>query len=104
MNQMENENKGIPTKIKIVDLYKKFDDHWVTRGVNLDIPAHKMTVIIGRSGEGKSVLLKQVIGLITPTSGNIYIDGIDITTITEKERAELFKKFGYVFQFAALLD
>jgi phospholipid/cholesterol/gamma-HCH transport system ATP-binding protein len=104
MNPMENENKAIPTKIKIVDLYKKFDDHWVTRGVDLDIPAHKMTVIIGRSGEGKSVLLKQVIGLITPTSGNIYIDGTDITTTTEKERAELFKKFGYVFQFAALLD
>jgi len=99
-----NNNAHTKTKIKIVDLQKAFDDHWVTRGVNLEIPAGQMTVIIGRSGEGKSVLLKQVIGLITPTSGQIIIDGIDITTLNEKEREESFKKFGYVFQFAALLD
>ncbi len=92
------------TKIKIVDLQKKFDDHWVTRGVDLEIPAGEMTVIIGRSGEGKSVLLKQVIGLIKPTSGHIFIDGVDITTLNEKEKEETLKKFGYVFQFAALLD
>src|SRR5204862_7100228 len=98
------EKKIDNSKIKIVDLYKKFDDHWVTKGVNLDIPNRKMTVIIGRSGEGKSVLLKQVIGLIAPTSGHIYIDGVDITTLTEKEREKSFKKFGYVFNFAALLD
>jgi phospholipid/cholesterol/gamma-HCH transport system ATP-binding protein len=92
------------TKIKIVDLHKKFDDHWVTRGVNLDIPEGLMTTIIGRSGEGKSVLLKQVIGLIKPTSGSIIIDGIDITTLQGKELDACFSKFGYVFQFAALLD
>src|SRR5579872_5107923 len=97
-------NKTIKTKIKIVDLQKEFDGHWVTRGVNLEIPAGEMTVVIGRSGEGKSVLLKQIIGLIEPTSGHIFIDGVDITTINEKEREETFKKFGYVFQFAALLD
>ncbi len=56
------------TLIKIKDLKKEFDGHWITRGVNLDIPAHKMTVIIGRSGEGKSDLLKQIVGLIKPTS------------------------------------
>lgn len=92
------------TKIKIVNLQKKFDDHWVTRGVNLNIPEGLMTVIIGRSGEGKSVLLKQVIGLIKPTSGSIFIDNIDITTLSRKELNECYKKFGYVFQFAALLD
>jgi phospholipid/cholesterol/gamma-HCH transport system ATP-binding protein len=63
-----------------------------------------MTVIIGRSGEGKSVLLKQVIGLIEPTSGHIFVDNVDITILPEKELNELYKKFGYVFQFAALLD
>jgi phospholipid/cholesterol/gamma-HCH transport system ATP-binding protein len=92
------------TKIKIVDLTKDFDGHWVTRGVNLDIPEGKMTIIIGRSGEGKSVLLKQVIGLIKPTSGHIFIDGMDITTLEGKELDACFSKFGYVFQFAALLD
>jgi len=63
-----------------------------------------MTVVIGRSGEGKSVLLKQVIGLIEPTSGKIYIDGADVTTLSEKQLDLVFKKVGYVFQFAALLD
>lgn len=92
------------TKIKIVDLQKDFDGHWVTKGVDLDIPEGLMTIIIGRSGEGKSVLLKQVIGLIKPTSGSIVIDGTDITKLSGSELDECYKKFGYVFQFAALLD
>jgi len=96
--------KNPKTKIKIIDLQKEFENHWVTRGVNLDIPEGLMTIIIGRSGEGKSVLLKQIIGLIKPTFGNIIIDGIDITTLNNKELNECYKKFGYVFQFAALLD
>ncbi|HSC25277.1 MAG TPA: ATP-binding cassette domain-containing protein [Candidatus Babeliales bacterium] len=99
-----NTEKSPKIKIKISNLQKKFDEHWVTRGVNLDIPEGLMTIIIGRSGEGKSVLLKQVIGLIKPTSGTIIIDGIDITTLTGSELNDCFKKFGYVFQFAALLD
>jgi len=91
-------------KIQIIDLKKKFDDHWVTRGVNLEIPENQMTVIIGRSGEGKSVLLKQVIGLIHPTSGQVLIDGTDITQLSELEMSVYLRHFGYVFQFAALLD
>ncbi len=90
--------------IKIVDLKKRFDSQWVTNGVNLDIPENKMTVIVGRSGEGKSVLLKQAIGLMKPTSGHILVDGKDITTMSEKELNKIFMQFGYVFQFAALLD
>lgn len=90
--------------LKIVDLKKKFGDKWVTKGVTLEIPPNKMTVIIGRSGEGKSVLLKQVIGLIKPTSGQVLVDGVDITQLNELELNQEFKKFGYVFQFAALLD
>jgi phospholipid/cholesterol/gamma-HCH transport system ATP-binding protein len=99
-----NKKSSAKTKIKIVNLEKEFEGHWVTRGVNLDIPEGLMTVIIGRSGEGKSVLLKQVIGLIKPTSGHIIIDGMDIASLTDKELNECYKKFGYVFQFAALLD
>ncbi len=90
--------------IKIIDLKKEFGDKWVTNGVNLDIPDGKMTLIIGRSGAGKSVLLKQIIGLIKPTSGQVIIDGVDITKINERELNRELKKFGYVFQFAALLD
>ncbi len=92
------------TAIEIIDLKKKFATKWVTNGVNLKIPAGKMTVIIGRSGEGKSVLLKQIIGLIKPTSGSVIVEGVDITKLTDQELDEEFKKFGYVFQFAALLD
>ncbi|HEV2601512.1 MAG TPA: ATP-binding cassette domain-containing protein [Candidatus Babeliales bacterium] len=90
--------------IKLVDLKKRFDDTWITRGVNLEIPEGEMTVIIGRSGEGKSVLLKQIIGLLKPTSGQVIIDGVDITTLNEHDLNQQFAKFGYVFQFAALLD
>lgn len=93
----------MPT-IKVVDLKKRFDSKWITQGVNLEIPEGKMTVIVGRSGEGKSVLLKQIIGLLKPTSGHVYIDGIDITSATDKEQDKIFQEFGYVFQFAALLD
>ena len=93
----------MPT-IKIVDLKKRFGSKWVTKGVNLEIPEGKMTVIIGRSGEGKSVLLKQLIGLVKPTSGQILINGTDITMLSESGLQTVFEEFGYVFQFAALLD
>lgn len=90
--------------IRIVNLKKQFGNKLVTRGVTLDIPAGKMTVIMGRSGEGKSILLKQIIGLLTPTSGSIFINDIDITKVSKKEKEACLKKCGYVFQFAALLD
>lgn len=90
--------------IELIDLKKRFDDKWVTKGVNLKIPAGQMTVIIGRSGEGKSVLLKQIIGLIRPTSGKVIINGQNITDLSETALEKIFQKFGYVFQFAALLD
>lgn len=90
--------------IKIVDLKKKFENKWVTNGVNLEIPRQQMTIIVGRSGEGKSVLLRQIIGLLRPTSGHVYFEGTDITQLNENELNQVFGKVGYVFQFAALLD
>ncbi|MCX5923764.1 MAG: ATP-binding cassette domain-containing protein [Candidatus Dependentiae bacterium] len=93
-------------KIKIVGLKKRFDENsrWISDGLDLEIPTGKTTCIIGQSGEGKSVLLKQIIGLIEPDDGSIFVDDIDIVKLTGKAREENFKKFGYVFQFAALLD
>jgi len=92
-------------KIKIVDLKKRFDGgRWISNGLNLEIPAGSSICIIGQSGEGKSVLLKQIIGLIPSDSGSIFVDGVDTVPLTGKARRENFKKFGYVFQFAALLD
>jgi len=92
--------------IQLTDVKKRFGDNqrWISNGINLDIADGQMTCIVGQSGEGKSVLLKQIIGLIKPTSGTITIDGLDLSKITEQEHRELFKKIGYVFQFAALLD
>jgi phospholipid/cholesterol/gamma-HCH transport system ATP-binding protein len=92
-------------KIKIVGLKKRFDEgRWISNELDLSIPTGKTTCIIGQSGEGKSVLLKQVIGLIEPDAGSIFVDGIDIVPLTGTARENNFKKFGYVFQFAALLD
>ena len=92
--------------IELIDVKKRFSDDgpWITDGINLTIPSGQMTCIIGKSGEGKSVLLKQIIGLIKPTSGTIRIDGVDITTLASKDEEQVFRKVGYVFQFAALLD
>ena len=90
--------------IELVNLKKNFGTRWVASGIDLTIPSGKMTCIIGRSGEGKSVLLKQIAGLIKPTSGQVFIDGTDITRLTEQQLEPVYRKCGYVFQFAALLD
>ena len=73
-------------------------------GINLEIEEGKVTVIIGRSGGGKSVLLKHMIGLIRPDKGQILIDGKDITRMRERELNEIRKNFGMLFQEAALFD
>lgn len=90
--------------IELINLKKRFGDRYVTNDISLTIPTGKTTCIVGGSGEGKSVLLKQIIGLIKPTSGHILIDGLDITQLKEQELEKVFQKCGYVFQFAALLD
>lgn len=90
--------------IHIRNLTKTFGQRTVTHNLSIDIPEGQMTVIIGQSGEGKSLLLKQIIGLIKPTSGEICIDDVDITKLNPSQLNEQLTKFGYVFQFAALLD
>lgn len=90
--------------IELREVRKNFGTRWVADGINLTIPAGQITCIIGPSGEGKSVLLKHIIGLIKPTSGSILFDGVDITHFNEHQLTPIFKKCGYVFQFAALLD
>lgn len=90
--------------IEIKDLYKKFGKNEVLRGVNLTINDGETMVIIGRSGCGKSVLLKHIIGLLEPDRGEVFIEGKDIVQMSEKEIYELRKKFGFLFQGAALFD
>lgn len=90
--------------ITITGLKKAFGSKIITNGLDLTIEKGEFLTVIGRSGEGKSVLLKQIIGLIKPDAGNIVIDGQDITALNDRELSEVFHKCGYVFQFAALLD
>lgn len=90
--------------IEVVDLHKSFGNNHVLRGVNLRIEKGESVVVIGGSGSGKSVLIKNIIGLLKPDSGKVIIDGIDITVLKEKELYEIRRKFGMLFQYAALFD
>lgn len=90
--------------IEIKNLKKSFGSKVVLAGVNLKIDDGMTTVVIGASGCGKSVLLKHVVGLLRPDSGNILIDGEDITAMNEKQVYAIRKKFGFLFQSAALFD
>jgi len=90
--------------IKLVDLHKSFGRQKVLDGLDLDIEDGKTTVIIGRSGGGKSVLLQHMIGLLRPERGQILIDGTDITKLNDRALNEIRKKFGMLFQEAALFD
>lgn len=90
--------------IKIVNLVRTLDSQRVLNGVNLEVPTGKITVIIGKSGAGKSVLLKHIAGLMTPDSGHILIDGFDLTRATSREMQEFRKRLGVLFQGGALFD
>lgn len=90
--------------IKVINLRKSFNGQEVLKGVNLDIPKGKRTAIIGRSGCGKSVLLKHLVGLIKPDSGEIYVDDVDIAKLGKGELNRIRRKFGMVFQGGALFD
>lgn len=90
--------------IEIIDLEKAFGDLKVLKGLNLKISEKEVIAVIGRSGEGKSVLLKHLIGLVKPDKGNIFIEGVDITTLKNKDLDAIREKFGVVFQGGALFD
>jgi phospholipid/cholesterol/gamma-HCH transport system ATP-binding protein len=90
--------------IRIRNVWKKFGDKQVLRGVSFDVPNKETTVVLGRSGGGKSVLLKMIIGLVKPDSGSIEVDGKDVGTMNYKELRALRFKFGFLFQGAALFD
>jgi phospholipid/cholesterol/gamma-HCH transport system ATP-binding protein len=90
--------------IEIRNLYKSFDNQQVLRGLNLSIPEGSIVAIMGPSGEGKSVTLKQVMGLIQPDSGEIWIEGENIIDLSENEMNRIRRKMGMLFQDAALFD
>ena len=90
--------------IDILNLHKSFNHKQVLGGVNLRINRGETMVVIGGSGSGKSVLIKHVIGLLTPDDGSVLVDGVDISHLREKDLNEFRKKYGMLFQAAALFD
>ena len=90
--------------IVITDLWKNLGEHPVLKGVNITINKGEVVVIIGQSGCGKSVLLKHIIGILKPDKGKIEVQGRDITKFNESQLNEIRKKFGMLFQGAALFD
>ena len=90
--------------IEIKNLVKSFDNNKVLQGVNLVINEGETLVIIGRSGCGKSVLLKHIIGLLKPDEGEIFIEGENLFKMKMKDLYKLRAKFGFLFQGAALFD
>lgn len=90
--------------IKIIKLEKSFGTHAVLCGVDLTIEKGETMVVIGQSGSGKSVLLKHLIGLIKPDAGEIYIDGTEITRLRDDALQRITRRFGLLFQGAALFD
>ena len=92
------------TKIRVVNLHKSFKANHVLRGVHLEVEPGESMVVIGGSGSGKTVLIKCIIGLIRPDEGQIYVDGLEITSLNEQKMNEVRKKFGMLFQGGALFD
>ncbi len=90
--------------IRIRGLSKSFQGHRVLEGLDLSIDRGETVVVIGRSGEGKSVLLKHIIRLLEPDAGEIWIDGTEISNLQSRELYELRQRFGMLFQGAALFD
>ena len=90
--------------IRIRGLKKKLGKKQVLNGVDLDIPTGETIVVMGRSGTGKSVLFKHIIGLMTPDEGSIEVDGNHVVGLRENEMNEVRKRFGVLFQGAALFD
>ncbi|MBF0523007.1 MAG: ABC transporter ATP-binding protein [Candidatus Omnitrophica bacterium] len=90
--------------IRVVHLFKTLQEQLILDDINLEVPQGELLVILGESGAGKSVLLKHLIGLFKPDSGEVEINSQDITKLSEAELLKVRKKMGYLFQEGALYD
>lgn len=91
-------------KIELSGVCKSFGNKKVLDGIDLSINTGESLVVIGGSGTGKSVLIKCILGILTPDKGSIKIDGVEITKLSRSERQEVMRKFGMLFQGGALFD
>jgi phospholipid/cholesterol/gamma-HCH transport system ATP-binding protein len=90
--------------IRVKGLRKSFHGQPVLKGIDLDVPDGSITIIIGRSGGGKSVFLKHLLGLLHPDDGRIEVDGVDFTRLRGRALDEVRRRYGVVFQGGALFD
>lgn len=90
--------------IELKDVHKRFGSQEVLRGINLTLAHGETLCIIGPSGEGKTVMMKHIIGLIKPDKGEIYVDGVHVNRLKEREMAPIRQKVSMLFQGAALFD
>lgn len=90
--------------VQLIDVKKSYGSQDVLKGVNLSIMEGKTTVIVGGSGQGKSQIIKHILGLIKPDSGSVMVYGKDISRISNKELTRIRTNFGVLFQNAALFD
>jgi phospholipid/cholesterol/gamma-HCH transport system ATP-binding protein len=95
---------GRTPKIRMRDVHKRFGPKIVLDGVDLDVMPNESFVIIGGSGSGKSVSLKCILGLLKPEQGTIEVDGQNMDDLGPRERDKVLRKFGMLFQGAALFD
>jgi phospholipid/cholesterol/gamma-HCH transport system ATP-binding protein len=93
-----------PPLIQLKHLRKRFGPLVVLDDVSLDVPAGQSLVILGASGSGKSVMLKHMVGLLTPDSGEVYFDGLRIDRLPQRKLMEVRTRFGFLFQQGALFD
>ena len=93
-----------PCKLRLRDVSKSFNGHDVLRGIDLSIQEGKSLVVIGGSGSGKSVMLKCTLGLITPDTGSVLVDGRETVNLDTRGRHDMMRKFGMLFQGGALFD
>ena len=90
--------------IEVKNLTKSFDDNTVLDQINMVFETGKTNLIIGQSGSGKTVLMKNLVGLLEPTSGEVLYDGRDFVKMTKKEKVQMRREMGMIFQSAALFD
>jgi phospholipid/cholesterol/gamma-HCH transport system ATP-binding protein len=103
--EMKNENMDeFENVISIMDLYKSFGENHVLRGVNLEVKNKENVVVLGRSGTGKSVLIKIICGLLKPDQGSVNVLGKEVELLNEKELQQLRLQIGFSFQSSALYD
>jgi phospholipid/cholesterol/gamma-HCH transport system ATP-binding protein len=95
---------GQPAAIRYEDVWKAFGTQQVLQGLNLVVPKGRITFLIGRSGTGKSVTLKHVMGLLRPDKGRIWVGDEELTAMSDRQLRKVRERFGVVFQHAALFD